>query len=538
MRNRNWFPVPTYAVRVIVGIAQEQSLDLLCETVLRLLRIRAWTPEEIETAIGLKFDLIASALAELVDENLARKSEGGTYLAVDTQLEFPGRDLRSAWAFFCPHNNDFLPRIWIGDKLPSSCIGSGEVAAGADQTILQIDEASYPKVSLPEHSEVVNKLKKLTVDPELIVRKTSDLRTTIARQANALQDFPNFEFSNFGELKVRSITVDSTVNIYREGRVKTVTWGIVQFLPGFDSSVTSVFYRPEILPGEYATTLKLERHQQRDSRLQPWIAMNWLELNDELENSAKLAKEENSDVLKLANLDPEKFDRIRKEHWNSRLKENNIRSFSESELVLTDELKYSQGKLLLWRAHPSSESLRDAFYAHEHAIEVLAKSLRQPVVEQILDFGSRFKAMSKAERSDFWQTHLSEEMLSKKFKSLGLFHLVSDSFKHLAGNLSSVKNVLSSIEKIEKDKLGAGASFLVWLLPLAFFDEDKVLKHIARIRFACEFLPSLSKEIDYLIQIRNSIAHHRDTKEDELPPDLNQLDERLFAVAAAMFGVQ
>lgn len=537
MNNRFWFPFPTQALRVIVGLEQEQTLDLLSETILRLIKIEARSAEDIEQSLGMPIDLVLSALSKLTGDNLAVQISGGCYKATESEFEFGTRDLQSGWVFFCPHSQEFLPRVWIGEELPK--FEAKQAHEGQTCQLIEISPSEFPGLSLPERNSSIDKLKRLATNPELIARFDSRFAQGSVVERINLEGFPQLELEEYQEIKIASIMIDKEVNETRKGQEATTTWGMVELLAGIDGRVSRVYRRPELFPEPRFADLYLSDKQRNDDRLNDWIVKEFAALENRLKEKEDLVREDNSTVLKLANLTLHKVKRLSQKHWKKRLLETKIDSLERTEQSLIFHIERSQRNLIIWQAAQTADSYLTATSSYFKAIEELGKSMRRtPLLESYRRYGAYFKKLADNEKNELCETEFNKKAIKEKIESLGLSDQLRDSVYKLQKAVEPKKKLEpretleDTLRRIEKGQLGAGESLLIWLLPLVLSPQEEFALHLCKIQEAFDAHEALAKDLAFLVDCRNIEGHNKEEKTF----DIVDVDRRLFAVAAALFG--
>ena len=533
-------PVPTFAAPVQVALDTEDRLDLLSETVLRLMENGPQSVHDIVEKLEITADIVQSAVNLLLDEQLCKLVEGSLEVFVATKVSgggVAGRVLEKAWVFFSPHTAGLLPLVWLDRDLPK------------DEDALQIPGQGYERCEVlrPQGDIVPSRgwLKNVDLEWELrVLAARTDLRVEPVRQneyedddehqddgivyeqEQSLPDLPMIRCEGRGQLRVRSILRDEVREGFGSPWRKTRVWSKVRFIPRVSGLPTVVFHSPGISGA-------VDENERVEDRLAGWVkanvptvAMAVDRVSEELFTESSVVLR-NSRIRTEADLEKQLAEYREKTGWD-------IPVLKHGMPEVANRLENAQKHLVLYRVDP--RSYLDACSGYEHVIEQLGIELRSQARGLVIGWWDSVQKRPRPQHAEIIESRCGENVTRDAFARLGLLDAVTPSLPHVSRCTGDPGRMRNTIKQVMGDACGFGESITLWLLPLVLCDDASGQSHARLVRNAVARTPELFRDLDRLRVLRDTFAHHRKGHEQQ-EVDIEHVDAVCNRVCHALAGM-
>jgi len=509
---RRWLPLPSLAIPVRASIQDEGSHDALQAAVLKLLRLRPRSTEELAGLMGLSDqpDLVDAALLRLSVHGYVQEQgeQTRTWRYSESALDQGPVEMVQGWIILAPPDARPIPRLWLGGSPPPD--------PGRDSL----------SAHWVDHKQQQRRLRG-EVRPGEVQRALNGL--VISGRILAI-DRPRIRRGE-GEVEGRRVKLRSLL-LARETRdgdwkVGCRSWVAADLLPVPTGLPTRVLHEPDIWPGGLPD-------RPVSAGLWSWLETAAPAMRDELERTAEEMKVASSLVLSLAGIkDEAELERQIERHCEEQAARLGLgRASAPPQLSrLEERIKVARRWLVIaMRDHKHHAQARDAY---AHAVEELMSSLAHSALDLIQPWLEARTNLSKQQRKAADRAVRSG--LDERLSEFGLKGRLGPTEQYLREHLSSSMNRLA--KALEEGQHGAGENLSIWTMALVLPEERVAAAHAGRVRAALVLEPRLFELMDELIRVRNTVVHHRE--EEGLPPMLRQpeaVDDRLARVWSALCG--
>jgi hypothetical protein len=497
VQRRAWLRLPCRAVRVRATLDGWAEGDLLRETLLRLLRGRGFTLDELDEVLGrLGPDTIEAALERLALDLLVTRpaTPVGAWTSATCVQSAPPPLIRGGWIVVSPHDGRPVPAVWLGGEPPRATPVSG----------LALEPAPMPETPPGDDRRIQKLLTELCAAKATIRvhgKETVAGKTTAAGQR--------------GVSTARALLVDDYAR--RRWR-KAVAWVPVSFLPRVSGDATFVVHRPQVEPVDPV-------EGSVDDALLEWIRTGYPAAWEALTAHARRLGDDSSIIRQLVGIQTEEeMDRIVDRHFATLARAYELPPRRGEHVNVEQQVRFAHRWLVIALRDPKfHQQARDAFgHAIELLCDVLARFEREwlpPLLERIVTEDDGRRVAKELGRR-----------LEDRLREFGLKGRLSESEKYL--RVAKPKEVL---REIDARRIGAGAALTVWLLPLVVAEEQDAAEFAQQIRRMLQREPQLFELLDTLVQVRNDVFHQ--ARDSRLPPFVQQpdrVDEYLFRAWSAI----
>ena len=483
-----WLELPARWVRVKARFGRPSNLDLLEETLLRLVSLAARSAEELSSRLGgVSLEVVTSTLTGLALQNLVHEEPGAVpRWSAAREDEYFASERVTGWVACTAHDAAVLPDFVLGER----AVLVSELEQDGGHRSIGMEEA--PPAPLPEDlNEAV--------------------RAAVRRGLEPLGR----------DVSPDEVIASAVVDLDGQGRGQPVDcaracWALVELVPSLTGSVTAIFHEPSI-----ARRLKVIRPVSRS--LGPWVKQHlrtsWLRIETEMDQLRRAG----SLVLELAGIGSmeELDERVRRHRveWERRLGVSGF--FEVGDEALRDAIRDQQRWLILAAQRPQFTS--QAYDSLGHAFERFAQLLAAQTRPALVRLRERWRVEEglKKELSARWRTR-SEVVAGLALLGTGA---LGPSERHLTDAVADLKRTLSKVE-VEQ---GSGASLTLFTAGLLLGTEEERQEHAARVVRALRREPQLFSLLDALREIRDAAAHVR-----EKPMSIGRGDELLARCMAAL----
>jgi len=518
MRRVLWIQVPTVAVPVQIAIDTEDRLDLLSETVLRLMEAGSQSVQDIVRKLAIPEDIVQSAVNLLIDERLCKVFEGsnGLFVASDASADgAAGRSLMPAWVFVSPHTASLLPAVWLDRDLPSqpkrtwAAVADGVESARRSPSRVSVDIRKCVKdIDLDFELRMLAGWQNLRLEPS---RAASDWNTNADEMEDdenldleaAFPELPSVSVLEHGSPRVRSVLRDQAREAINGPWKQTCVWCKVLLIPRVSDRPLAVFHVPVMtLPED---TDCADSDGPVDERLGEWIKNNVPDVYSEVEARCRDFYEESSlptEIGSPAELDRRVTAHRKQSGWD-------VDRLRKGLPAVAGWLDTPHRNLVQWEA--GAPTYRDTCSGYEHLIEQLGVELRHHARNHVLGWWKHLQRLSGPERAAVIESRVGESNVTAAFDRLGLRNTVAGSLPHVCRILEATRRVPPAMQLIEKDRCGFGESITIWLLPLVLCDPPSVEAHSKVVKAALRQNPELFGDLDSLRITRDTFAHNRES---------------------------
>jgi hypothetical protein len=510
MRKVLWVSIPTVAVPVQIAIDAEDHLDLLSETVLRLMEAGAQSIQDVVRKLAIPEDIVQSAVNLLMDEQLCKVVEGSKELFVASNASdshIAGRALAPGWVFVAPHTASLLPAVWLDRDLPSPRVSIDMPACVKD-------------VDLDFELRMLPGWPSLRIEPlgAASEEDADDDEASDDDDAGADVSFPDLPTTSLperGALRVRSILRDQAREPIGGPWKRTCVWSKVVLIPRVSDRPLAVFHAPVVSLPEDSDSA--ESDGPVDERLGQWIKTNVPDVYAEVENRCQELHEMShlpTVIGSAAELERRVTAHRKRAGWT-------VDDLHSVLPVVADWVDTPHRNLVQWQA--GAPTYRDACSGYEHLIEQIGVELRHQSRDHVLGWWEQLQRLPRQQQAAVIESRVGERNVTEAFDRIGLREAVAGSFTHLCRSVESARKVVPAVQLIQSDKCGFGESITIWLLPLVLCDPPSVAAHSQLVAAAVRYLPGLFNDLDSLRITRDTFAHNREL-DTEAAVDLVHVD--------------
>ena len=529
MRKVVWIPIPTVAVPVQIAIDAEDHLDLLSDTVLRLIEAGAQSIQDIVRKLAIPEDIVQSAVNLLIDEQLCKVVEGSSELFVASNAsdaEVTGRALTPGWVFVAPHTASLLPAVWLDRDLPSQPQRSELVVKDGDESTRR--SSSRGSVDIRAGVKDVDLDFELRILPGWPGLRIEPLGTASEDNADddegsdddfaavtSPPDLPTVSLPGHEAPRVRSILRDQAREPIGGPWKRTCVWSKVVLIPRVSDRPLAVFHAPVItLPED---TDSADSTEPVDERLGQWMKNSMPDFYAEVESRCQELYEMShlpTAIGSVAELERRVTAHRKRTGWD-------VDGLRRALPAVADWIDTPHRNLVQWEA--GAPTYRDACSGYEHLIEQMGITLRHHARDHVLGWWEQLQRLPRQQQAAVIESRVGERNVTAAVDRLGLREALAVSFSHLCRHVESARKVAPAVQLIQSDKCGFGESITIWLLPLVLCNPPSVAAHAQLVAAAVRYLPGLFNDLDSLRIMRDTFAHNRES-DTESAVDLVHMD--------------
>lgn len=494
---RLWLRLPCRAIRVRATLDGIGESDLLRETLLRILRIRGFTLDELDEILGgLGHDTIEAALERLALELLVIRpsTPAGVWTSEKAGQSSPPPEIVGGWIVVAPHDGQPVPSLWLAANPPRE--------HAADEGALMPNPVPRPPRGDDRNVQRMLTALNASRTPARVQRSGAIARRSLLPERTA-------------GTTARALHVEDRAT--RRWR-KADAWVPVSFMRRVSGDATFVVHRPQLEPRDPI-------EGSVDDALNEWIRTEYPAAWEALTAHARRLADDSSIIRKLLGIESEEeLDRIVNRHFNAMVRAHDLPPRGGDHIHVEEQVRLAHRWLALAsRDAKYHQQARDAFgHAIELLFQVLARFERDwlpPLLRRIVaddDNRARGKEYSR---------HVEERL-----RAFGLAGRLFESEKYLT--TATPKEVL---RELDAGRLGAGSALTVWLVPLGALDHVQAAAFAEQIHRMLGREPQLFEILDILVRVRNDVFHQ--SRDSRLPPFVQQpdrIDEHFFRAWSAI----